>query len=188
MVEEEPVVVVVEEKEEPAPVVVAAPVPVKPAPVDSDKDGVFDEFDKCPGTDPAFIVDEDGCPKMLSQTVEIKMDVKFPNNSSILSKDNYAEISKVANFLKQFDGTKVTVEGHTDSNGSNEYNKMLSQRRADSVKNSLIKDFNIAAERVSAVGYGEEKPVADNSTAEGRAENRRVVGVVEAIVKKAATK
>jgi OOP family OmpA-OmpF porin len=186
VVQEEPVQQTVQEEPVPAP----APAPVKPtpAPVDSDKDGIVDAQDKCPGTDVAYKVDATGCPVMLSQTVEIKMNVKFPNNSSIVSRDNFAEIQKVADFMKQFDGTSVTVEGHSDSTGSDEYNKMLSQRRADSVKNILIKEFNIAADRVNAIGYGEERPVADNNTVEGRAANRRVVGVVEATVKKAATK
>ena len=192
VVEEEPVkevVVVVqeqvvEEKPEPAP----APVQPVPAPVDTDKDGVVDAQDKCPSTDAAFKVDASGCPVMLSQAIEIKMNVKFPNNSSIISRDNYAEIQKVADFMKQFDGTEVTVEGHSDSTGSDAYNKMLSQRRADAVKNVLINEFKVAPERVKAIGYGEERPIADNATAEGRAANRRVVGVVEATVKKPVTK
>lgn len=192
VVEEEPVkeVVVViqeqvvEEKPEPAP----APVKPVPAPVDTDKDGVVDAQDKCPSTDAAFKVDATGCPVMLSQSIEIKMNVKFPNNSSIISRDNYSEIQKVADFMKQFDGTEVTVEGHSDSTGSDAYNKMLSQRRADSVKNVLINEFKVAPERVKAIGYGEERPIADNATPEGRAANRRVVGVVEATVKKPVTK
>ncbi len=176
----EPVVKKVEPKPE--------PVKPAPAPVDTDKDGVVDAQDQGPNTSPAFKVDATGCPVMLIEKVEIKLDVKFPNNSSVLNKDSYAEIQKVADFMNEFDGTQVTVEGHTDSSGSDAYNKMLSQRRADSVKNVLIKQFNIAPERINAVGFGEERPIADNTTSEGRALNRRVVGVVEASVKKAATK
>lgn len=156
--------------------------------VDSDNDGVADSSDKCPSTEPAFQVDENGCPVMLTEKVSIQLDVKFPSNSSILSKDNYSEIEQVAKFMKQFDKTSVTVEGYTDDRGADEYNKSLSQRRADAVKQVLIEKFGIAKERVNSVGYGEESPIADNSTAEGRAENRRVVAVIESTIERSAVK
>lgn len=180
-----PVKVVEEKKPEPKPAPVVQP---KPAPVDSDKDGVVDADDKCPGTNVAFKVDATGCPIMLSEAVEIQMDVKFANNSSIVTPNNFAEIQKVSDFMKQFDKTIVTVEGHTDSSGSDDYNKLLSQKRADSVRKVLINEFKIDASRVKATGFGESKPVATNTTAEGRAQNRRVVGVVTAKVEKNATK
>ena len=90
--------------------------------------------------------------------------------------------------MAQFDGTSLTVEGHTDDRGRAAYNKSLSQKRADAVRTTLINEFNISADRVTAIGYGEENPIADNATAEGRAMNRRVVGVVKAQVEKAVTK
>ncbi|MNJ02860.1 Outer membrane porin F precursor [compost metagenome] len=74
------------------------------------------------------------------------------------------------------------VEGHTDSVGPDAYNQKLSQRRADAVKQVLVQD-GVEASRVSSVGYGESRPVADNSTAEGRAVNRRVEAQVEAQAK-----
>ena len=72
----------------------------------------------------------------------------------------------------------VTVEGHTDSQGSDAYNQKLSQSRADSVKTALITKYGIGADRVNAIGYGEAQPIADNMTAAGREQNRRVVGQV----------
>lgn len=186
-----PVVKKVEEKKaEPKPEPKPAPAPVKPAPapVDTDKDGVVDSIDKCPGTNAAFKVDAKGCPVMLTEAVEIQMNVKFANNSAAVGPENYSEIQKVADFMKQFDKTEVTVEGHSDDRGRDDYNKKLSQKRADAVKATLINEFKIDASRVKAVGYGEENPIADNATAEGRAKNRRVVGVVKAKVEKAATK
>ena len=170
---------------------VAAPAPkpvVVPAPIDTDNDGVVDSLDKCEGTDKAFKVDETGCPIMLSEAVSIKMNVKFPSNSSIIPKDNFSEIKKVADFMKQFDETLVVVEGHSDDRGAAEYNKTLSQRRANSVRETLINHFKLDAKRVSAMGYGEESPIADNNTAAGRAENRRVIAVVKSSIQKAATK
>jgi OOP family OmpA-OmpF porin len=66
----------------------------------------------------------------------------------------------------------VTVEGHTDSIGSNQYNQKLSERRANAVRQYLI-EKGIASSRIQVIGYGEERPIADNKTAEGRAKNRR---------------
>jgi OOP family OmpA-OmpF porin len=182
---------VVEEK--PAPIakkVVEEKIEVKPAPapVDTDKDGVVDANDKCPNTYAAFKVDATGCPVMLTEAVEIQMNVKFANNSAVVGSENFPEIKKVADFMKQFAKTEVTVEGYSDDRGAAEYNKTLSQKRADTVKITLINQFKVDATRVSAVGYGEANPIADNATAEGRAKNRRVVGVVKAKVEKAATK
>ena len=181
-------VIVPEEKAKEKPEPVVTPAPVQKAVVDSDKDGVADSADQCANTNAAFKVDESGCPVMLTETVSIQMDVKFPTNSSILSKDNYPEIEKVATFMEQFEKTVVTVEGHSDDRGDDAYNKALSQRRADSVSKALVEKFGLAVERVKAIGYGEEQPIADNATAEGRAANRRVTAVVESSVEKAAKK
>ncbi|MNT90758.1 Outer membrane porin F precursor [compost metagenome] len=84
--------------------------------------------------------------------------------------------------MKQYPQTTTVVEGHTDSVGPDAYNQKLSQRRADAVKQVLVQD-GVEASRVSSVGYGESRPVADNGTAEGRAVNRRVEAQVEAQAK-----
>lgn len=152
---------------------------VTEAPKDSDGDGVYDAMDQCAGTDKAYKVDEKGCPMMLTEPVSIKLDVNFPTNSAEISAAALVEIKRVADFMQQFEKTSVTVEGHTDDRGRAAYNKSLSQKRADAVRNALISEYGIASERVKAMGYGEEKPIADNATVEGRATNRRVVAVVE---------
>ena len=74
--------------------------------------------------------------------------------------------------------TKAVVEGNTDSKGTDEYNQKLSERRAASVKDVLVKS-GIEADRLTTVGYGESRPVASNDTEEGRAKNRRVSIVVK---------
>ncbi|HWV14312.1 MAG TPA: OmpA family protein [Cellvibrio sp.] len=160
----------------------AAPVVAAPAPavveVDSDGDGVLDSKDKCPDTPKQYKVDSVGCPLELTETVSIKLAVKFDNAKAVV-KDQYVDdIGNLAKFMDQYANTVVTVEGHTDSVGSDAYNKTLSQKRADAVKQVLISKFNIAADRITATGFGEAKPVADNTTATGREENRRVVGAV----------
>jgi len=153
--------------------------------VDSDKDGVVDSKDSCANTPEGAKVDNKGCRVMLKENVSIALNVQFGNNSDVIT-DNYAsEIKTVADFMRQYPDTKVTIEGHTDSRGAAAYNQQLSQKRADAVRTFLIEKFNITADRVNAIGYGEAKPVADNNTAEGRAANRRVQAEIETTVTKA---
>jgi OOP family OmpA-OmpF porin len=91
------------------------------------------------------------------------------------------EIGKVAELLKQLDKSTASIEGHTDSVASAAYNKKLSQRRADGVRNYLVQKFGIDAGRLTATGYGEEQPVADNKTADGKAQNRRVMVIFNCV-------
>ena len=90
--------------------------------------------------------------------------------------------------MGEYADTVVTIEGHTDSQGADAYNQKLSQSRADAVKAALITKYGVSADRVSAIGYGEAKPIADNNTAAGREQNRRVVGQVSTKVTKTETR
>ena len=149
---------------------------------DSDSDGIIDSMDQCPNTSLGKKVDETGCIKKLVVNKTISIDVKFASASHIIAKEYLDEIGKVANFMQQYPGVSGVIEGHTDSVGASTYNKQLSQRRANAVRQVLVELFEIKPERLDAVGYGEEKPVADNNTAEGRSLNRRVVAVFGAEV------
>ncbi|HKE93562.1 MAG TPA: OmpA family protein, partial [Povalibacter sp.] len=80
----------------------------------------------------------------------------------------------VRDALARFPESSVSVEGHTDANGSDSANLILSQDRADAVRQYLVSNFGINPEKVSSIGYGEARPVATNETAEGRARNRRI--------------
>jgi OOP family OmpA-OmpF porin len=171
-----------------APVAVAAPAPAPKADVDSDGDGVFDSKDQCPDTPKQYKVDAVGCPLELTETVSVKLAVKFDTAKSIVKDEYVDDIGNLAKFMNQYANTVVTVEGHTDSQGSDAYNEKLSQSRAEAVKQVLISKFGIDAERVTAKGFGEAQPAADNNTAAGREENRRVVGAVSTDVKKKQTK
>ncbi|MFT4633143.1 MAG: OOP family OmpA-OmpF porin [Candidatus Azotimanducaceae bacterium] len=149
--------------------------------IDSDGDTVPDYKDACPDTDLAGArIDSRGCYEILKETVSVELLVEFDYDSAKARPEHQAEARKVFNFMTEYPQTKVTVEGHTDSKGAEVYNQKLSQRRADTIANILVQDFNVSAERISAVGYGEAKPIGSNDTAEGRQTNRRVVGVVEA--------
>jgi len=99
--------------------------------------------------------------------------VTFAFDSSSLNPQFYPVLDKVAQTLGEYNQTVIQIAGHTDSTGSHAYNMKLSEQRASSVKTYLA-GRGIAANRMVTVGAGPDYPVADNSTAEGRAENRRV--------------
>lgn len=165
------VAAVVAEKPKPAPVVVAeAPKPIVPvvaAPIDSDKDGVFDPADKCPNTPAGFKVDVDGCP------VKATLHLNFATNSNKVDTEGTAKVNTFAAFLKESPAYKAAIVGHTDSTASDAYNQKLSEKRAAIVRDMLIKD-GVAADRLTAAGEGEKMPIASNKTKAGRAENRRI--------------
>lgn len=157
------------------------PTPVADVCIDSDNDGVCDNVDKCPNTPPGVTVDADGCP-IASEVVRVQLDVKFDFDKARVKENSYADIKSLADFMNQYPSTTTTLEGHTDSVGTDAYNQKLSERRANAVRDVLVDNYGVESSRVGAVGYGESRPVADNSTAEGRAINRRVEAEVEAEV------
>jgi len=161
---------------------------VTKADVDTDGDGVFDSKDQCPDTPKQYKVDAVGCPMELTETVSVKLAVKFDTAKSVVKDEYVDDIGSLARFMNQYANTVVTVEGHTDSQGSDAYNQKLSQERAEAVKQVLITRFGVAADRVTAKGFGESQPVADNKTAAGREDNRRVVGAVSTDLKKKQTR
>ena len=117
-----------------------------------------------------------------AETVRVELDVKFDFDKAQVKQDSYSDIENLAEFMKQFPQTSTTVEGHTDSVGNDAYNQKLSERRAGAVRDVLVNQYGVDANRVNAVGYGEAHPVADNATRDGRAVNRRVEAAVEAQV------
>ncbi len=106
-------------------------------------------------------------------TVTFKSDVLFSVNSASLKPGSYDELNRVARVLNQYPQTTITIAGHTDSTGSEVYNQKLSERRAEAVKNGLA-GMGVNPARMTAIGYGESRPIADNSTEAGRQMNRRV--------------
>ena len=115
--------------------------------------------------------------------------VLFDFDKAQINKDSFNEIDDFAAVMKKHpELDAIMIEGHTDSVGSNAYNKKLSQRRADAVKKYLVEKSGIDAKRLTAKGFGEEKPIVSNATKEGRDKNRRVEAAVEYKVKKAKKK
>jgi outer membrane protein OmpA-like peptidoglycan-associated protein len=109
-------------------------------------------------------------------------DVTFSTGSADLNSRFFDVLDSVAIVLQEYKSTLVTVAGYTDSTGSAEYNQKLSERRAATVA-LYLHSRGVAKERLAAIGYGVQHPVASNSTEEGRAKNRRVVITLEPITK-----
>lgn len=147
---------------------------------DTDNDGICDPDDKCP-REPG-VPEEQGCPKKYtlvlvnreSKQIEIKEQVHFATGKSKILKDSYELLHQVAQVLRDNMEFKVEVQGHTDNVGGRNYNKKLSQARANAVKEHLVKVEGIDPDRLVARGYAFDVPVASNKTEKGRALNRRV--------------
>jgi outer membrane protein len=142
------------------------PPPVKCS--DGDKDGVCDADDKCAGTAAGLKVDRVGCP------LEQRIKVVFDSDSAELRPESIDELERLVKFMGDVPFATALIEGHTDSVGAAEYNQRLSDRRAKAVFDYLT-SRGVDPARLKSVGKGESDPVADNKTAEGRQQNRRVL-------------
>ncbi len=149
--------------------------------IDNDGDGIPDTKDKCPNQPEDFDgdQDDDGCPDLYKNIIikegkiELKQKIFFAfNKAKILSK-SFGILNEVATALKDKPEIRIRIEGHTDSKGSDRYNKKLSTKRAKSVRMFMIK-AGVDPSRMVSIGYGEERPIADNDTDDGRELNRRV--------------
>lgn len=145
------------------------PIDHEGCPLDSDQDGIPDFLDQCPYTPPGLAVNSIGC----STHNIVLHDVNFKFDSAELTASAKAALDRMASDLLKQSNSRVLLEGHTDSIGTEDYNLNLSQRRVDSVKAYLVA-AGFPAQNIRAIGYGESRPVASNETPEGRALNRRV--------------
>jgi OmpA-OmpF porin, OOP family len=160
-----------------------------PAMADADGDGVPDDQDACPATPAGTAVDESGCPASAcrapvpgepinlegcatGESVVLK-GVNFEVNSTRLTANAKVILNQVADSLAAAPNMKVEIGGHTDAQGSDDFNQKLSQRRAQSVHDYLVAR-GVDPSRLSAKGYGESQPIETNETPEGRELNRRV--------------
>ena len=171
-------------------------------PMDSDNDGVTDDIDRCPDTmgiaslkgcpdvDGDGIADLDdkcpnskgtlankGCPEIAKADIVrityIGSKIFFENNSDKLKVASLSQLDELSKILFKYEGAVLTVEGHTDSVGTEDFNMILSQKRSESVRKYLI-GKGVSDTRIISIGFGETKPVATNTTSLGKAKNRRV--------------
>ncbi|MEO7767195.1 MAG: OmpA family protein, partial [Ferruginibacter sp.] len=142
---------------------------------DTDKDGVNDEEDKCPAL--AGPSSNYGCPVIETVIIEkvnkAAKNIFFATGSAKLLAKSNASLNNVVNILNANPGYMVDIDGHTDITGTPAKNQVLSEARANSVKAYFV-SHGIVESRMVATGYGIDKPIADNKTVAGRAENRRV--------------
>ena len=142
---------------------------------DTDGDGVLDKDDKCP--DVRGTVANQGCPEVSEEVIKTLNNygkvILFNSGKSTFQKGTYTVLQSITSILKEYPYSKFMIEGHCDSDGSNEMNQTLSENRAAAVKNYLVEN-GIAADRLRSTGFGETKPIATNKTAKGKALNRRV--------------
>lgn len=152
----------------------------KGCPKDSDKDGIPDYLDNCPNTPLGVKVNSSGCPEEqiketpMEQVFILQGMTTFELGKSTLTENAKKELRKLAEIIKKYPGSVWRIEGHTDSQGSADLNRKLSQERADMVKKYLV-SLGIPSNQLISEGMGENYPIADNKTEAGRQKNRRVV-------------
>ena len=139
--------------------------------VDSDKDGVADYLDKCPNTPNGMVVDKSGC------AIEYKFNITFDTNKADIKPEFIPEIKKFAEFLKAHPNVKAEIQGYTDNRGNSKYNLALSKKRAKAVYDALIK-LGVNPKQLTWAGYGSNNNIASNNTSEGREQNRRVIAKI----------
>jgi len=142
---------------------------------DTDGDGVLDKDDLCPevrGT-----AANRGCPEVTEEVMKRLNDyartILFNSGKSTFKEETLPVLASMLAIFKEYPNADFSIEGHTDSDGSNALNQTLSENRAAAVKNFLVEN-GIATERLTSTGFGETKPIASNKTKKGKAQNRRV--------------
>ncbi len=144
---------------------------------DFDSDGVINERDKCEETPTEAIVDNDGCPYLVEVTEEYKLQVLFGNGQTEIPSTYIPEIKQMANFLLAYSDTTLEILGYASPTGSAELNLELSKKRAEAVKQQLIR-FGIKPSRLTIIGYGDDNPISSSDIDTAHALSRRVVGNV----------
>ena len=142
---------------------------------DTDGDGVFNNIDKCP--DVTGTVANKGCPEIKKEVIQkialAAKGINFETGKAVITAGSFKSLDDLVTLLNSYPGASVEIQGHTDNNGTPESNKTLSQERANSVKRYLSAG-GVSEARMTAIGYGQEMPLADNKTEAGKTKNRRV--------------
>jgi outer membrane protein OmpA-like peptidoglycan-associated protein len=150
-------------------------------PLDSDGDGIPDGIDRCPNTPPGQDVDDSGCPPaaVIRPNVPLNLDVHFDFDRATLRPGSSTALDSFGRGLSGMPGVQVEIQGYTDSVGPADYNLGLSRRRAEAVRDYLLRHFpRLDGSHFTVRAFGESDPVASNATAAGRERNRRVIVIV----------
>ncbi|HVR63911.1 MAG TPA: OmpA family protein [Polyangia bacterium] len=146
---------------------------------DNDADGIPDDKDKCPNEaeDKDGFQDDDGCPDEVPAAVAkftgVIKGINFKRNSADIRPSSFAILKKAVQVLKDYPTVMIEISGHTSDEGKRDFNMKLSKERAEAVKAYLV-SAGATENRISTVGYGPDKPIADNKTRAGKEKNRRI--------------
>ena len=146
---------------------------------DNDKDGIVDEKDKCPNEPETKngYQDDDGCPDEVPAPVKkftgVIKGITFRRNSADIKPSSFPLLKEAVGVFKEYPTLRVEISGHTSDEGKRDFNMKLSRKRAEAVKLFLV-SAGIDEKRIGTVGYGPDKPIADNETKEGKEKNRRI--------------
>jgi OOP family OmpA-OmpF porin len=146
---------------------------------DNDKDGIPDEKDKCPNEPETKngYQDDDGCPDEVPATVKkftgVVKGINFRRNSADIKASSFPLLKEAVSVFKEYPALRVEISGHTSDEGKRDFNMKLSRKRAEAVKLFLV-SAGVDETRVGTVGYGPDKPIADNESKEGKEKNRRI--------------
>lgn len=142
---------------------------------DNDHDGVITMRDKCLMSHEGNEIDQYGCEQSLDKIKTIAISMQFDTDSSIVKDEYYEKLSKIAELHKSSNEYILLIEGYADNTGNNKHNIALSNDRAKAVAKILIKTLGVKKKDILLGSFGSEKNIADNSTEDGRQQNRRVV-------------
>lgn len=151
--------------------------------VDQDGDGIKNALDRCPATDAAFLVDEQGCTQFEERLVDTALSVRYQRKSAAIDPVYFPKIQQLADFINRYNVAQVNVVGHTSATGAAWYNRKLSAERAGSVRQMLIDDFGIPAEKLTATGKGMSQLLDPRNDEAAHSVNRRVEIVLSEVLK-----
>ncbi|MCW8109163.1 OmpA family protein [Alteromonas ponticola] len=155
---------------------------------DADNDGVKDDRDQCADTPANDKVDADGCTIFTEKEVSHTIRVPFAHNSSVIQDPDSQDIRNFVKFIKRYGKTSVVIEGHASEPGDDDYNMMLSEKRANAFKELLVSRYGIDESRLQAKGFGETQLLDTSNTLEAHKKNRRIYIKVTETVKRRAKK
>jgi outer membrane protein OmpA-like peptidoglycan-associated protein len=145
--------------------------------LDDDSDGVINERDLCPGTPEGSELDNDGCGSYENSSQKMQLRVLFANDSDKINPVFQKQILDLSNFLKEYPGTSIEIQGYASRTGTSEHNLDLSKRRAENVRSELLRN-GISPSRVTIIGYGDTVLATQGTDEVSHAQNRRVTATV----------
>lgn len=144
---------------------------------DSESDGIINARDQCPDSFVGASVDNNGCGSARIEKIRHKLLINFTANSYVVGDVFLSEIKKIAELMKDNPDVKLTIEGHTSKRGTKALNKILSQNRAQAIKDILVNRFTIDQARITPIGYGFDRLALEGDDEYIHAINRRIVAV-----------